>query len=142
MNDGTDMLSRGDGCFVEYIYPVDMDRNEFMALDAYDRVQPILVWTMEELHALTEDDWVKCAEEKRAPSSYSAFLLPKSIEDPMLAGIEQQGFKMGKCISFSMKAAVYLCTVQHTNESVVLKIFFDMEKKQCIYHVSPPNGTC
>jgi hypothetical protein len=130
-NDGTDMLSRGDGCFVEYIYLVDMDNNEFMALDAHYQVQPILVWTMEQLHTLTEDDWVKCAEEKRA-TAYDAFPLPSSIWDPMLAGIEQQGLKMGKCISFSMKAAVYLCTVQHTNEPVVLKIFFDIGKKMHI----------
>jgi hypothetical protein len=127
-NDGSDMLSRGDGCFIEYIYLVDMDNNEFSALDAYDQVQPILVWTMDELQAQTEDDWVKAAEGKRAPSSYDAFPLPSSIKDPMMAGIEQQGFEMDECLSFSMKAAVYLSTVKQTNEPVVLKIFFDIGK--------------
>jgi Protein kinase domain len=135
-DDGTDMLSRGDGCFIEYIYLVDMDNNDFSALKAYDGVQPILVWTMEELRVLTEDDWVKAAQEKLAPTSYDAFLLPSSIDDPMKAGIEQQGLEMRECLSFSIKAAVYLSTVKQTDETVVLKIFFDIGRndKFTTYH--------
>jgi hypothetical protein len=113
IDDRTDLLSRGKREYIEYMYLVDMDNNEFCALSANNPVQPILVWTMEELW--NETDWVTCAEEEHATCKVNAFPLPRSIEGSMKEAITAKGMEITDCLSWSIRANVYLATIIQTN---------------------------
>jgi hypothetical protein len=123
-------LSHGDGCFIEYIYLVDMDNNEFSGLQAL-RNGCILTFPLDTTALpVFGENWAENMEESRAWEFREAFPLPSSVEDPLLESIAQHGYEVTKLISYSRTAAVYRarCTRVGTPSDVVLKVFFKIGK--------------
>jgi hypothetical protein len=120
-------LSRGDGCFIEYIYLVDMDNNEFSGLKDGGW---ILRFPLDTALPIFGEDWAELMEESRAWAFAEAFPLPGSVEGPLMESIAQHGYEVTKRISYSRTAAVYRarCTRDGTPSDVVLKVFFKIGK--------------
>jgi tRNA A-37 threonylcarbamoyl transferase component Bud32 len=119
-------LSRGDGCFIEYIYLIDMDNNEFSGLEA-NHGRKILRFPLDTaLLPIFGANWVENMEKRRAWKFAEAFPLPGSVEDPLMESIAQHGYEVTKRISYSRTAAVYRarCTRVGAPSDVVLKVFF------------------
>jgi hypothetical protein len=118
-------LSLGDGCFIEYIYLVDMDNDEFMALEANHGMK-IVRFPLDTALPIFGENWVELMEESRAWKFAEAFPLPSSVEDPLMESIAQHGYEVTKRISYSQTAAVYhaRCTRVGTPSDVVIKVFF------------------
>jgi hypothetical protein len=126
-------LSRGDGCFIEYIYLVDMDNNVFSGLkaDYGSEIHDILRFPLDTvLLPIFSENWAELMEESRAWELAEAFPLPGSVEEPLMESIAQHGYEVTKCIAYSRTAAVYRarCTRVGTPSDVVIKVFFNIGK--------------
>jgi hypothetical protein len=92
-------LSRGNGCFIEYIYLVGMDCNEFSGLQAL-RGGEILRFPLDTALTIFGENWAEHMEESRAWAfADEAFPLPGSVKDPLTESIAQHGYEVTKRIS-------------------------------------------
>jgi hypothetical protein len=122
-------LSRGDGCFIEYIYLVDMDNNEFSGLNAPDG--EILIFPLDTTALpIFGENWAEHMEQSQAWAYAEAFPLPGCVEGPLMESIAQHGYEVTKLISYSRTAIVYRarCTRNGAPSDVVLKVFFKIGK--------------
>lgn len=132
--DADEVLFFGDRCFIEYIYLITLDDNEFSACQAYDE-SLICIYPFRYLReeVKTAKNWVEQfeadAEGRRTASRFEyMYPLPQSITDPLFESIKSSGYEVLETVSMSLSAVVYrarlISKATGKNDFLYLKVFF------------------
>lgn len=125
--EGNEKLSFGDGLFIEYIYLIDLDDNEFSACHATgDR--EVLIYPFQALldEVKTPKNWASMFNSGRAYRSANSFPLPKSLLEPLYKSIQESGYRALETVSESYTMAIYHAIDPSgiTPRKVCIKVFF------------------